>query len=133
VKIQKISIVFAGISALLTAAAHALVGQTHLTRILATSVEAIDSAVIFAVWQMVTVTLFVSGIGPLLLLLCKENIIVRTWLLTIAITYFFFGIVFIVTSFIYSEPALQWIAMLIVSLLSFVGYIHTEKRVSAEA
>jgi len=74
VKIQKISIVFAGISALLTAAAHALVGQTHLTRILATSVEAIDSAVIFAVWQMVTVTLFVSGIGPLLLLLCKENL-----------------------------------------------------------
>jgi len=127
-RIRNVSLYFSSFIALVTAAAHALVGQAHLNRILSTSAEKIDSAVMFAVWHMVTITLFASGTGLLLLVLSKKNEIIRVFSLITAVMYCLFGIVFVLTALLYSERTLQWIPMLIVSIFCFIGYKYTEKK-----
>lgn len=127
VRTRWISLSGAGLCALLTAAAHALVGQAHLTRILGTSVERIDSAVLFAVWHMVTVILVVSGVSLLWVARSGHTAVVRAVSLLMATLFGLFGLVFIGTSILYGEPTVQWIAMLVVSALCLVGYVSARR------
>jgi hypothetical protein len=127
VHIQRTPFLLAGVITLVTAAAHAFVGQSHLTRILETSVQGIDSAVMFAVWHMVTAVLVMSGLIFLWLMRCKQRVIVRAITLTMAILFGLFGTVFILTSILYKEPTVQWIPMLMVSCLSLVGFVTSRR------
>lgn len=120
---QKLALLLACVISFAVAAGHAVIGQAHLSRILESSTESIDSAVMFAVWHMVTVVLALSGICLFLLALCKQNSLVRAVSLMIAILFFLFAVVFMVTSFVYGEPTIQWIPMLVVSILSIAGYV----------
>jgi len=120
--IQKASLILGGIFAFLTAAAHALIGQSHLTRIQATSTETIDSAVMFAVWHMVTIILFVSAFGLLLLSQSKQHEVVKVCAVAASAVYFLFGIVFIGTSFLYNVSTIQWIPMMMISILCWISY-----------
>ena len=126
-RIQHGSLLLAGVITLVTAAAHAFVGQAHLTRILETSVEGIDSAVMFAVWHMVTAMLVMSGVIFLGLMRCKQKVIVTTITLTLAILFSLFGAVFILTSILYKEPTVQWIPMLMVTCLSLFGFVNSRR------
>lgn len=128
-RIQNNLLLLAGMIAFLTAAAHALIGQPHLTRVLATNVEAIDSAVIFAVWHMVTIVLSVFALGLLLLAQCKHSAVVKVFVLATGIVFFLFGVLFVVTSFLHDVAALQWIPMMIVSLLCATGYRSGKNKV----
>lgn len=124
-RIQHSSLLLAGVITLATAAAHAFIGQAHLTRILETSVERIDSAVMFAVWHMITAVLVMSAVVFLWLMQCNQKAIVTTFTLTMAILFGLFGAIFILTSILYKEPTVQWIPMLTISGLSLLGFVTT--------
>lgn len=128
-QIRKISLLLSSIITFVTAAGHALLGQAHLSRILETSTEKIDSAVMFAVWHMVTIILISCAIGFLLLVACKQAEIARKFSLVLAVIFCLFGLIFISTQILYGEPTIQWIAMLLISLFSFIGYRYTDKAI----
>lgn len=112
----------AGAFALVTAGAHAFAGQAHLSRVLDADIGAVDRAVMFAVWHMVTLILVAAGLGLATLGLSGRRAIVRPAALAIALLFALFGVVFVLASILFGEPALQWIAMTIVAVLSAAGW-----------
>lgn len=120
----------ASVITILTAVAHLFIGQAHLARVLGVDLEGIDRAVMFAVWHMVTVVFVISALGLFILSICSDDVQVRPIALAIAIAYGLFGVVFLVSSFLFREPAFKWVPMLIVSMWSLLGYRHALLSIS---
>lgn len=127
--IRSTPLFLAGLGVILTAAAHVFIGQAHLARVLGADLEGIDRAVMFAVWHMVTVVFLISGLGLFFLSVCSDDVQVRRIALAIAIAYGLFGVVFLVSSFLFKEPAFQWVPMLLVSMLSLLGHRQIVRNV----
>lgn len=125
-RVRNVSLFISGLISFVTAMAHALPGQAHLSRILETSTEAIDSAVIFAVWHMATIVFLTFAIGLLLLPLRGKSESVRMFSLFSAVLFCLFGVVFLFTQTLYGEPTIQWIPMLLISVFSLIGHLNSD-------
>jgi len=120
-KIRRKPLLCGGLIAIMTAVAHALIGQAHLIQVLNADIDDVDRAVMFAVWHMVTSILVTSGIGLFTLSMSTRFELVRPMSLALAFLYCSFGLIFLLASFIYTVPAVQWIPMLIVCVLCLLG------------
>jgi len=120
----------AGVITCAMAAAHVFVGQAHLARVLNAELENIDRAIMFAAWHMVTVVLLAAGIELTSLSLCSHAGVVRPVALALAIVFGLFAVVFVLASFLFEPAALQWVPMLLVSILSLLGYATVERSPS---
>ena len=112
----------AGVVAAVTAAAHVVLGQAHMDRVLTADLQDIDGAVMFAVWHMASVVLAAAALGFVWLSTVAAGSSVRAAALFGSLLFGGFGVVFVVASTLFNQPALQWIPMLVISSCAFMGY-----------
>lgn len=119
---KKIYIKIAGIINLLGAILHTIGGQMELVNpLLDSNISIQQKSELTAAWHIVTILLFLTSYIILKVGFLKGSNQKKEQLKSIAVLYILSGIPFIITSYIYNTNAFQWILLMPIGFLLFIG------------